>query len=392
MRIGIDIRSLSANKHTGVEEYIYNLLPNLFRSGKNDQFILLYNSWGFPLPEEASEWEKYPNVKVIKYRWPSKLLNASTWLAKKPCLDKLTGDVDVMFLPNITFFSVSKSIPYVVTFHDLSFELFPNFFNFYRRLWHFLINPREKAEEASKIITVSNSTAEDIRDFYKITIEKIHPIYLGLSSVFLDSSNKPDSSYGRLAEEWRVRKHYKLPEKPFILYLGTIEPRKNLISLIRAYEEFRKKSNLDYDLVIAGSKGWSYKEIFYAAKTSPFRKDIYFPGLIENGDRPILYKMSGLFVFPSFFEGFGLPPLEALAGGSPVICSGSTSLLEVFGSHSLLVNPHDLSEIAWAMERALTDQALRESLISQGKKYANEFSWEKAAAKTLEVLHAATQS
>jgi len=403
MRIGIDIRSLSANKHTGVEEYIYNLLPNLFRLGKRDQFILLYNSWKFPVPEEASEWEKYPNVTVTKYRWPSKFLNASTWFAKRPRLDRLAGDVDVMFLPNITFFSVSKSTPYVVTFHDLSFELFPNFFNLYRRLWHFSINPREKAEKAARIIAVSNSTAEDLKCLYKIAGKKICPIYLGLSSNFLDSSRntacriplaeyrKQSRTDGGLADEWRVRKHYKLTEKPFMLYLGTIEPRKNLISLVKAYGEFRKKSNFNHDLVIAGAKGWSYKKIFCAAQASPFRKDIYFPGSIESGDRPILYKMSDLFVFPSFFEGFGLPPLEALASGTPVICSGSTSLLEIFGSHSLLINPHDPSEIAWAMERVLADQTLRESLISQGKKYAKEFDWEKTATKTLEVLHAASR-
>jgi len=395
MRIGIDIRSLSANRHSGVEEYIYNLLPALFRAGREDQFILLYNSWKFSLTAEITNWESFSNVSIVEYRLPSKLLNAALWSIKKPRLDKLLGNIDVMFLPNITFFSVSESVPYVVTFHDISFEFFPNFFNLYRRIWHFLVNPREKALQAKQIITVSNSTAQDIAEVYRITQERISPIYLGLSPIFFgkpETNNFLGTPYANTAEEWRIRKIYKIPEFPFILYFGTIEPRKNLVSLVKAYDEFRKKSKLNYSLVIAGSKGWSYKEIFQAARLSPFRRDIRFIGTIANKDRPVLYKMAQLFIFPSFFEGFGLPPLEALASGTPTICSGSTSLLEVFGSHTLMVNPHDPSEIAWAIERALTDERLRELLINEGKKYALGFSWTKTARETLEVLHKAART
>lgn len=401
MRIGIDIRCLSAGKHSGVEEYIYNLLPNLFQTGANDRFLLFYNSYKESIPRSVLSWRVFPNVKIVDYRWPSKLLNTALWSIRKPNLDKMLGDVDVMFFPNITFFSSSKSTPYVLTFHDLSFELFPNFYNPYRRLWHFMVNPHEKAREAAGIITVSNSTAQDLVGRYKINPEKINPIYLGLSPMFLRKTSSatqpsmnfktPYTDHRALSDEWRMRKSYRLPDNPFILYLGTIEPRKNLISLIRAYNEFCHKSKLAYDLVIAGSKGWSYKEIFRSVEESPFKKSIYFPGPIQNSDRPAIYRMASLFVFPSFFEGFGLPPLEAMASGTPVICSGSTSLLEVFGSHALLVNPHDVSEIAWAIERALLDKKLRESLISQGLEYSQKFSWGKTAVETLEVLHRASK-
>ena len=306
----------------------------------------------------------------------------------------MAGNPNVMFFPNITFFSISSRTPYVLTFHDLSFEFFPHLFNNYRRIWHYLVNPREKAKGATKIITVSNSTAKDLASHYKIEEDKIEPIYLGLSSLFQKKPTLEDfgiklSKYNNLADEWRIRKHYKIPENPFILYLGTIEPRKNLVSLIHAFSEFRQKSKLNYDLVLAGSKGWSYKEIFHAIENSPFRKNIYITGPIKSVDRPALYRLANLFVFPSFFEGFGLPPLEALASGTPVICSGSTSLLEIFGDYALLVNPHDISELAWAIERGVSDTALRNSLAQKGLYYAKKFTWKKTATKTLETLYEA---
>ena len=385
MKIGIDIRCLSAGRHSGVEEYIYNLLPNLFILGRQDQFRLYYNSLKRPLPEFARGWLNFPNVRIIEQRWPSKALNASFWGLKRPYVDKALGEIDVLFFPNLTFFSTSSDTPYVLTFHDLSFEYFPHFFNPYRRLWHFLINPREKARQAAGIIAVSHSTAQDISNVYGVSDSKINTIYLGLSPLFQQRHGWPQTTDN--ADVWRVRKRYQLAERPFILYLGTIEPRKNLTSLIKSYNEFRKRSRLDYDLVIAGPKGWSYKKIFSTARQSPFAKDIYFLGSIMDPDRPVLYKMASVFVFPSFFEGFGLPPLEAMASGTPVICSGSTSLLEVFGSNALLVNPFDISELAWAMERGLTDANLRESLIKKGLEYAQQFRWEKTAQETLQVLH-----
>lgn len=383
MRIGIDIRSLSVAKNSGVSEYIYHLLPEMFRIAKKEEFILFYNSFRKPLPEEVKIWADLPNVAIVDYHLPSKILNLSLWAFHFPYLDKLLNDLDVIFFPNITFSSVSKKTPYVLTFHDLSFELFPDFFNFYRRLWHFLINPRKKAEGAAKIIAVSQSTACDVKELYKINSHKIYPIFLGLSPIFRDIVNdEPTQNF--------LKKCYRLPDDPFILFLGTIEPRKNIPGLIKAFDSFKEKGRSNHNLVIAGAAGWSYKEVFKQTERSPYQKNIYFPGPIKKEDRPSLYKMADLFIFPSFFEGFGLPPLEAMAAGTPVICSANTSLLEVFGNHALTIDPHNVGELAWAIERILNDDNLGKSLIEKGKKYAQKFSWEKTARETLAVLRKAT--
>lgn len=384
MRIGIDIRSLSAGRDSGVSEYIYNLLSAMFQIAKEEEFILFYNSFRRPLPQEVKNWTSLSNVEIIDYHLPSKLLNLSLWALNFPHLDRLINNLDVLFFPNITFSSVSRKTPYVLTFHDLSFELFPNFFNPYRRIWHFLINPRKKAEQAAKIITVSQSTAEDIKELYKVSGKKIYPILLGLSPLF---KNIVDSKPVRKLIEER----YQLPRGPFILYLGTIEPRKNIPNLIKAFNLFKKRVGSPHSLVIAGAIGWSYGKVFSETESSPYQKNVFFPGPIKNEDRPALYKMADLFVFPSFFEGFGLPPLEAMAAGTPVICSANTSLLEIFGNHALIINPYDSGELAWAMEQAINDRALSQSLRNKGKKFAQKFSWEKAARETLAVLHEATK-
>ncbi len=390
MRIGIDIRHLSARKHTGVEEYTYNLLSALFCLDRQDQFVLLYNSFHKKLPPEAEAWKRFPNVEIIELSWPSRLLNSSLYLLGLPRLDKLVGGVNVFFFPNITFSRVSANIPFVVTFHDLSFEMLPHLFDSYRRLWHFLVNPRQMAQKASAVLTVSHSTAEDLKKIYRLDSQKIFPVYLGLDNIFLKTL---DLKYQMLIRrslpsysEEKIQRFYRLPEKPFILYLGTLEPRKNIANIIRAFEIFKKKTHSPHKLVIAGAPGWSFQDILVQAKKSLFKDSIYLSGPIFNQDRPALYKMADLFVFPSFLEGFGLPPLEAMASGTPVVCSASSSLLEIFGSYTLMANPHDIGELAWVIERGVSDSRLRKNLVTKGMAYAQNFTWEKTAKQTLAVL------
>jgi len=180
-----------------------------------------------------------------------------------------------------------------------------------------------------------------------------------------------------------VRKKYNLPDR-FILYFGTIEPRKNIIGLIKAFELLKRKRPVN--LVIAGAKGWLDKDIFKTANQSKQARDIFFTGFIEEVDKPYLYNLAELFVYPSFFEGFGFPPLEAMACGVPTIVSNVSSLPEVVGRGALMIDPYHIDELAWAMETVLTDNMLKEKLIEKGISQAKKFSWKKCARQTLKVL------
>jgi len=180
-----------------------------------------------------------------------------------------------------------------------------------------------------------------------------------------------------------IGKKYNLPDK-FILYFGTIEPRKNIIGLIRAFELLRKKQPIK--LVIAGAKGWLYQDIFKAARQSKYRREIIFTGFVEETDKPYLYNLAELFVYPSFFEGFGFPPLEAMACGVPTIVSRTSSLPEAVGQGALMIDPYHTDELAWAMEIVLSNQDLRGRLIQEGIAQAKKFSWPKCARQTLKFL------
>ncbi len=381
MRIGIDVRALSGGKNSGVEEYIRNLLPQLFALGSNHEYILFFNSFGGQCPAEIQAWADLPNVSLARHSWPNKLLNGLFWFFGQPTLEFFTGPVDVFFFPNMNFFALSRKTPFVMTFHDLSFEHFPHFFNKKRRLWHFLINPRKKALESTKIITVSAFTAYDLGKTYRLNAGKIIPIHLGLDTKFLEVQRPLDRKV-----KAGLLKKYSLPNRPLLLFLGTLEPRKNIAFLIKVFNLFKEKTGSNHALVIAGGVGWSSERVFEEYEKSPFKKDIYFVGPVEDIDRPKIYAAAEIFLFPSLFEGFGLPPLEAMAVGTPVLASASASMIEVLGDCALLSNPYDVSEFAWALERFVQDQSLRQEFSKLGREAAKNFTWQKTAERTLTVL------
>jgi glycosyltransferase involved in cell wall biosynthesis len=184
-----------------------------------------------------------------------------------------------------------------------------------------------------------------------------------------------------------VKNKYGLPDK-FILYLGTVEPRKNIDGIIRGYNELRTMNHElgDYKLVIAGGKGWKSKNIYKEWELSKFKDDIKFLGYIDSADRAYLYNLAAVFVYPSFYEGFGFPPLEAMACGLPVVASYASSLPEVAGEAALMVDPYNINDIARALTEILTDDNLRKKLIARGLEQAKKFSWQKTAEEYLEIL------
>lgn len=380
MRIGIDIRCLAEGKRTGVEEYTLALLRELFERDQENEYILFFNAWKKSLPD-FSWFSQYPNVTLKSFHFPNKLLNLSLWYLGLPRLDLLLGGTDVFFLPNLNFAAVSKKTRLVVTAHDLSFELFPETFSFKQRLWHYLVNFRHLLRRADHIMAVSQSTKDDLVAEYQVPEGKISVVPSGIDARFRQMDRND-------AELVRIKEKYQLPYK-FILYLGTFEPRKNIAALIRGYEALLASGNPaleKYDLVLAGTRGWKCDDVFQAREQSLYKDRILLPGFIADEDKVALYNLASVFVYPSLYEGFGFPPLEAMACGVPVITSHSSALPEVVGAAGVMIDPYQPDELYQALQSVLNDQTLSFALTQRGIAQARQFTWGKAAEATQNIL------
>jgi len=399
MNIGIDVRPLMTTR-TGVGEYTYELLNAVFALDKENQYFLFYNSYE-DVSKNIPVW-KQDNIHYITTRWPNKLFNASLKILGRPRLDCLVRRLwtldfglkhkleeeakdqslkskvrlDLWFSPNLNFTPLSKKVRHLLTIHDLSFEFFPEFFSLKQRLWHQVINPKKQCRSAQMIIVPSQNTKRDLMDYYKIPAEKITVLYPGLSTIF---DNK-DTTH---REE--IKQKYSLPKK-FILFLGTIEPRKNIPGLIKAFEKAYYQLPADYYLVIAGGDGWKTKKIYEELKKSPLREKIKFIGYVEPLHKPTLYSLASVFVYPSFYEGFGFPVLEAMASGTPTITSNRSSLVEITENASFLIDPNHPDSLAKGLVIVLNNENLRKKLVENGLKRALNFKWDDATKKWLEII------
>ncbi len=373
MKIGIDARCLLSGKKSGVEEYTYQIIKNVLKQDKKNQYILFLNS-GKKKPLNWKWIDDFSNVKIKFFRWPNRLLNFLFWYFRFPFIDKMLGGIDVFWAPNLNFWGLSKSVKFVLTLHDLSFEYYPETFHWKRRLWRFFINPRSSVCKADKIIVVSQSTKDDLVNFYKVPSQKIKVIPSGIDTKYkvLDRND---------FQLIKIKEKYQIPFN-FIFFLGTIEPRKNIESIIKAYELLRqeKNSELDkYKLVIAGNSGWKAKKIFKTIQNSVYKRDIFFIGEVDEKDKIYLYNLASLFIFPSFLEGFGFPPLEAMSCGTPVITSFNTSFPETVGDAVIMVDPNKEQEIKEAMQMILLNKKLQKKLIQKGLQQVQKFNWEISA-------------
>ncbi len=386
MKIAVDVRCLMDGRRTGVEEYTLGLLENLFKLDNKNEYVLFLNSWKEP-NFDFGFFSQFKNVKIKRFKIPNKILNLFFWYLAWPKIDILCGGAQVVFMPNIIFGSVSKAAKLVLTVHDLSFERHSEYFSVKRRWWHMFINTRTICRAADKVIAVSHSTKNDLIDLYNIKKEKIETIY---SSVNNDFRIIGRNDAGMI----KAKERYSLPYK-FILTLGTIEPRKNIIGTVRAYNALQEYAAirarpdiLKYELVIVGESGWNAEAIFAEIKNSPFRNKIKIIHSIPNEDKPYLYNLASLFAYPSFFEGFGFPPLEAMSCGVPVITANNSSLPEIVGGAAVMIDPDKPGELFHAMWEILTDDGLRENLAQKGLEKSKQFNWMVTARKTLRVLNA----
>lgn len=369
MRIGVDIRSLMEKTYSGVSIYTQNILREIFRLDAKNEYFLFFNS-GKPvaIPEFS-----YPNVRVIKSNIPNKLFNASLRFLQKPNIDKKIGGVDIFFFPNINFYSVSDTCKIVTTIHDVSFERYPNFFSLKSKLWHKLIQPKKLCERSNHLIAVSEHTKKEIMDMYKISEEKITIIYSGIDENIHEVSDN--------AMLQRVKEKYNLPDF-FILYLGNIESRKNISGIIRGF--LYKEIPWYCHLVLAGFG--KYRNFLPENLENESKNRIHYIGYIDQKDTCALYSLSKIFLYISFYEGFGFPPLEAMACGVPTIISAASSLPEVAGDASIIVDPYNIRDISKAIQYLIEDNGLRRAIIEKGKLQIKKYRWENSARKVIEIF------
>jgi glycosyltransferase involved in cell wall biosynthesis len=262
----------------------------------------------------------------------------------------------------------------ILTVHDLTFERDPN--SAAPTLLAFLKRAvPDSVRRAGHIIADSQATADDLHTLYGVPRERMTVI---LSGVEVRFRPEPQSSN----EEQLLRAKYKIGDAPFVLAVGTLQRRKNHLGLVRAFAKLRDRS---VNLVIAGGKGWLYDDVLAEIRAARLTDRVVFTGFVDDDDLPALYRSARVLAFPSFYEGFGLPPLEAMASGTPVVASNASSLPEVVGDAALSVDPHDELALAAALDRALSDGAWRRDAIGRGLARAAGFTWQRAAEQLLSV-------
>ena len=356
----------------GISRYIRQLLSQLRRQAGTDRFTVFLGDRR--VPPELSGTASFrlcvshlPTVNpLVRLIW-EQLVQVAELRARRIDLLHSLGYVQPLFCP-------SRS---VVTIHDLSFLRFPEAFNRSNRLYLQLFTALS-VRRADRIIAVSASTKDDLVRLLGVAADKVAVIYHGVEEEF-----RPLRDPAALAE---FREQAGLPER-FILYCGTLEPRKNVDVLIAAYAQLRRETSLPHKLVLAGAKGWRCEGIFASIERYGLREDVLFPGYLPSGVQPLWYNAADVFVYPSLHEGFGFPPLEAMACGTPVIASNRSAMPEVIGDAGLLVDPRDAALLAQTIRRVLGDAGLRQSLAEKGLARAQTFSWSRAARETVEVYH-----
>ncbi|WP_035141291.1 glycosyltransferase family 4 protein [Flavobacterium daejeonense] len=266
-------------------------------------------------------------------------------------------------------------IPAIVTIHDLITLDFPDLCK-YQSVFYFNFFLKKTIHNAEIIIAVSHTVKKDIIRHFDVDAHKIRVIYLGIDPIF------------KRTIDIHILKKYNLPEK-YILFVGNIEGKKNLTSLLLAFNELINQNKIEHKLVLVGKKGWKNKSVYKTISKYNLKQYILFTGYVPKKDLPVIYSMSDLFVFPSIYEGFGIPPLEAMACGIPVIVSNQGASPEICGDACLLVNPYDTHEMAKSIEMLLNNKELRQNKINLGLERVKQFNWEKTAKETLKVYEEA---
>ena len=375
MKIGIDCRTIlnpEKGEGAGIGHYTYQLVRHLLKIDQKNTYLLFFDRTVQPRRlakfQQANAIIKFfPFLQYSKFLpnvYRHHLVNA--FLSREK--------LDIFHSPTLSLPTSYQGLA-VATAHDLAIYKFPELYP-PKQISFLKTEIFQAIKQAKKIIAVSESTKKDLGEIFGLPAEKIKVIANGLDERFFKKSSPEEID--------RVKKKYGLKDN-YILFLGTLDARKNIIRIVEAYERLIARTNQfsQYQLVLAGQIGKQSDEIKKRIDESKYRSDIILPGYIEADDLDPLFESAKIFLFPSLYEGFGLPVIEAMANGVPVITSNISSLPEVAKGHALLVDPFNVADITQSLVQLLTDQDLYQDLSKNGKKRAQEFTWEKAARETL---------
>lgn len=363
---------------SGVGQYIHALLDSAVRIAPNDEFIVYCNQANEPNYTYDAPNSHTKVWGLSKARRPVRLSYEYAFLPgeiKRSQIDIFHGASN--FLPP------RKTCPYVVTIHDLSYHVNPERCPPLRRYYWYAMTART-VKMADLIITISENSRRDIIRFFPEAESRIRVVAEAAHSRFQPlADSRENSELTRLDKE--------LEGRPYVLYLGTLEPGKNVARTVMAFDKIADRYP-DHLLVLAGDKGWLYEPVFEAIAEAKCADRIRYVGHVSDQEAVALFNFADVFVFPSLYEGFGLPPLEAMACGCPVVTSNRSSIPEVVGDAAIQVNPESVDELAAAISRVLKSADTRAEMKEAGLARAAGFSWEKCARETLEVYREAVTS
>ena len=378
LTIGIDASRSLRTEPTGTEFYSRQIIGHMLAAPSDHHAFRLY------APQE-------PTAEALRGAAPPPhdqravtvraLPGNRLWTHRTLAWELCRRPPDVLFVPaHVVPFLPRPLLPHtVVTLHDIGYRHFPRSHTVLQRLY-LELSTRWSAAAASRVIAVSRHTASDLQRFYRVPAAKIRVIH---------EAPIPRAPVQHAAEPSQDAVTPPAYERPFALYVGTIQPRKNLLRLIDAYARLTQQHQIGWDLVLAGRLGWLSQEYQSHTAARGLAGRVHFPGYLPDAAVAALMDKALFFAFPSLFEGFGLPVLEAQTTGVAVMCAKNSALPEIAGDAALLVDPENVDEIAAAMLRLSQDEALRQELIAKGYENVKRFSWEKAARETLAVLEEA---
>jgi glycosyltransferase involved in cell wall biosynthesis len=373
VRVGLDV-SAAAQGRGGIGRYAERLAAALARLPGVDLTLLYHGPRRTHLPPGLAGLPER-HVRLGSKPWRASLAAAN--LLGLP-LDRVVGPCDVFHATDHVLPPLRRT-PSVFTVHDLAFLVHPETHLRSNRLYLAAMLPRYVAA-ATLVVADSEATRRDVLARFRVAPDKVRVVPLGVEPAFAPVA---------LAEARALVARRHGLTAPYLLSVGTLEPRKNLRGLVAAYRALLQRHSDLPLLAIAGAEGWLYGDLYRLVQREGLAGRVRFLGRVADADLPALYSAAAAFVYPSLYEGFGLPPLEALACGTPVVCSNRSSLPEVVGDAALLVDPTDAGALAGALARLLADEPLRRELRARGLARAARFTWERTATETLAAYHEA---